>query len=258
MPRVARINVTPVKGTALIQLDQTELMPLGIPGNRRFHLIDVSGHLFSGSDHGPLVQIRSSFDPRVERLSLSFADGGVVEGPANDLGESVVTDFYGRPVPGKLVAGPFSQAFSDHVGVPLRLVRTDRDGDGPDVKRLTLMSLGSVRHLAERSGYAGRLDPSRFRINLELEGCEPHEEDTWEGARVGMGSAVVRVHGKIPRCVVTTQAPATGLRDFNTLKRIASYRPLMENRKGIPFGMYAEVETPGSVALGDTVTPLSG
>lgn len=258
MLEIARINATPVKGTALHQLGSAELTPLGIPGNRRFHLIDARGDLFSGSNHGPLVQVRATFDPEAETLSLGLPNGTLAEGRADQLLEPVVTDFYGRPVPGRVLGGAFAEALSEHVGSPVRLVRTDREGDGPDVKRLTLVSLASVRHLAERAGYQSELDPSRFRINLELEGCGPHEEDEWEGALLRMGSAVIRVHGKIPRCVVTTQDPSTGIRDFNTLKQIAAYRPLMENRKGIPFGMYAEVETPGKVAVGDVVTPSSG
>ena len=62
--------------------------------------------------------------------------------------------------------------------------------------------------------------------------------------------------GPVPRCVVTTQDPATGVKDFDTLKRIAEYRPLMQESRGIPFGMYAEVERPGRVAVGDPVEPL--
>jgi hypothetical protein len=258
MPTIARINATPVKGTALAQLERAELTSLGIPGNRRFHLVDASGNLFSGAEHGPLVQVRAAYDAGEEALSLAFPDGTVAVGPADGLGGSITTDFYGRPVPGHLVPGPFAQAFSDYVGRDLRLVRTDREGDGPDVKRLTLVSLGSVRHLAEKAAYEGDLDSRRFRINLEVERCEPHEEDTWEGRLVRVGDATLRIHGKIPRCVVTTQDPRTGIRDFNTLKQIARYRPLIDGRKGIPFGMYAEVETPGSVSVGDPVLPDPG
>jgi uncharacterized protein YcbX len=56
--------------------------------------------------------------------------------------------------------------------------------------------------------------------------------------------------------VVTTQDPATGLKDFDTLKHIAAYRPKMRQPRGIPFGMYAEVEQPGRIAVGDPVEPL--
>jgi uncharacterized protein YcbX len=56
---------------------------------------------------------------------------------------------------------------------------------------------------------------------------------------------------------VTTQYPATGLKDLETLKTINRYREAMDDGggRGLPFGMYAEVETPGTVRVGDEVTP---
>ena len=63
--------------------------------------------------------------------------------------------------------------------------------------------------------------------------------------------------GQVPRCVATTRDPATGDKDFDTLKAIAAYRPLMTEPRGVPFGLYAEVERPGRVALGDAVEALA-
>jgi len=257
MPRLARLNVTPVKGTALQHPVEVELGDLGIPTNRRFHLVDDDGALFSGGDFGPLVQVRADLETDTQILTCSFPDGTVANGPADDLGEAHVTDFYGRPVPARFMYGPFAEAFSTYVGRSVRLVRADRDGDGPDVHRLTLMSLASVADLGARGGRRA-LDPLRFRMNLELEDCAPFEEDTWDGRRIRLGTAVLRVRGRVPRCVVTTQSPRTGLKDFDTLRQIAAYRPLIEEPKGIPFGMYAEVDVPGRAALGDLVEPLAG
>jgi len=121
---------------------------------------------------------------------------------------------------------------------------------------LTVISHASVHDLGRRGGFEGDLDPLRFRINLELAGCDPFEEDSWDGLRVRVGSAVVRIDGQIPRCVVTTQDPRTGVHDWNTLKQIAAFRPPMADRVGIPFGVYATVESPGEVAIGDEVAPL--
>ena len=148
-----------------------------------------------------------------------------------------------------------SAAFSAYVDAPVRLFRTERDGDGPDEMPLTVVSSASVEELARRGNHDGPLDPLRFRINLELDGLEPFEEDTWDGGPVRIGGAVVRVAGQIPRCAVTAQDPTTGLHDWNTLKQIAAFRPLTAERE-VPFGVYATVEDPGPVAVGDPVTPL--
>jgi uncharacterized protein len=257
MATLARISMTPIKGTALQHLDTVDLTLLGIPGNRRFHLVDSLGRLFSGGDHGPLVQVRAAFDPGAETLRVAFPAGPVLTADAVRLGEAHTTDFYGRPVPGRFVEGPLAEAFSAYVGRPVRLVRDDVEGDGPDDHRLTVMSGASVRELGSRSGQPG-LDARRFRMNLELGACEPFEEDGWEGRMVRAGEAVLRILGQVPRCVVTTQDPATGRKDFDTLKRIAEFRPLIREPRGIPFGMYAEVEHPGPVAVGDVVGPVPG
>jgi MOSC domain-containing protein len=253
MRTLARINATPVKGTALLHPDRVELTSIGIPGNRRYWLIGSRGELFSGSVHGPLVSVSAVAEG--DRLRVRFPDGREVDGDGGRAGEPVVTDFYGRDVPGHLVDGPFADAWSEHVGAPVRLVRADRDGDGPDEMPLTLVSNASIRALAAGGGLGGDLDSRRFRMNLELDGCEPYEEDTWDGRRVRIGGAVVRVDGQNPRCVVTTQDPVTGLKDWDTLKEIADQRG-RSSEGGLPFGMYAVVEEPGPVSVGDPVEPL--
>ena len=57
------------------------------------------------------------------------------------------------------------------------------------------------------------------------------------------------------RCAMTTRNPDTGERDFDTLAAIRDYRGL-RNGKHLDFGVYADVEEPGPVRLGDPVEPL--
>jgi hypothetical protein len=257
MATLARIGVTPLKGTALQHPATVRLTEVGIAANRRFHLVDDRGALFTAEGHGPLVRVVATFDPAAETLRLELPDVGVVADRADVLGGPVVTDFYGRSVAGRLVDGPFGAALSAYIGRSVRLVRADREGDGSDVHRLTLISSASVRELGARSGWPD-LDARRFRMDLELDGCAPFEEDTWAVREVRVGTAVVTVLGPVPRCIVTTRDPATGLKDFDTLKRIAEFRPLMTDPRGVPFGMYAEVVRPGLVRVGDDVAPLVG
>lgn len=247
--------MTPVKATALHRPEAVTLTTVGIPEDRRFYFVDELGHLVSGSRVGQLVQIHADYDPASERLILGFPDGTDAAGDTSELGPAVLTSFYGRPVHAHEVNGPWSAAVSSFVGKAVRLLRCDRDGDGSDVHHLTLVSQASMADLGARGRYDGELDRRRFRMSLELEGCEPYEEDTWEGAVVSIGEAAVRVLGQVPRCVVTQQDPDTGGRDWNTLTQIAKYRPRIAGDGGLPFGMYAEVERPGRVAIGDPADP---
>jgi uncharacterized protein YcbX len=249
MPTVARLNVTPVKSTALHHPCEVLLEMHGAAGNRDFYFVDEDGRLQGGSKFGPFVRIASEHDPAGERLTLRFPDGSVAEGDACALGEAITTNFYGRAVPAHLLEGPWAEAVSAFVGRPIRLARVDRPGDGADIRPLTLVSLASVDELSRQGGAEGRVDPGRFRMLIELDGCAAHEEDAWNGRRLAIGQAIVRVGDPVPRCAVTTQDPRSGVRDFPALSVIKRYRGVVDGE--LRFGVYGEVERPGSVRVGD-------
>jgi uncharacterized protein len=256
MRSLVRLSVTPVKALRLSHPREAEVTEAGIPADRRFYLIDDAGALFDASDHHTLVRVVPDYDPETERLRLTFPDGSVVEDAADRTGEQATTDFFGRTVTGRIVHGAFAEALSAYVGAPLRLVRAAREGEAQDVHPLTIVSSASVRDLGTR-GDRSELDARRFRITLEIDGCEPYEEDTWEGRDVRIGDVTIRVRGQIPRCVVTTLAPDSGEKDFRTLNHLARYRPRIGGKGGLPFGMYAGAVRTGRVRVGDPVEPVS-
>jgi hypothetical protein len=256
VPIVARLNVTPVKSTALHHPERIRLETYGAVGNRDLFLIDERGRLLGGSKIGPLVRIVADLDAANDRLTLRFPDGTVVEGDASPTAEAITPDFWGRRVAAHLVDGRFADALSTYAGRRVRLARVDTPGDGNDVEPVTLVSLASVEELSRRGGRDAPVDAGRFRMLIELDDMDPHQEDTWAGRRVRVGEAVVGVGEPVPRCVVTTQDPVTGLRDFPTLSVIRRYRGTTPSRKLI-FGVYGTVEGPGTVTVGDDVEPIA-
>ena len=246
--KVARINVTPVKGLGLQHPEEVELTARGVEENRRYYLVS-QGRLFNGKDHGPLVRIVP--EALNGRLALRFPDRAEVSGPV-ELGEPVTTDFWGRPVQGRVVEGPWAQALSTYTGEAVELVKTDEPGTGTDVHVGTLVGRASCERLGHE--LAAEVDARRFRMLLELDGTAPHEEDEWRERLLRIGGAVVRVRGPVPRCAVTTQDPETGVPSLDTLRGIKDYRGLRDGKK-IDFGVYFDVEEPGRVRVGD---PLSG
>jgi uncharacterized protein YcbX len=250
VPTVSLLSVTPVKGLALHHPDELVLGEDGVTGNRRFCLVRPTGKVFSGIDHGPLCRVTAAYDPERELLTLVLPDGTTVEGSGAGNGETLVADVFGRRVPGRVVDGPVGTALSDFVGKPLRLFRPDDPVGAYDVQPLTILSDASVDELRRRAGRREPLDARRFRMLVGLEGCEPHEEDSWGGRLLRVGEALLRVGGPVPRCATTTRSPDTGVRDFDTLRQVKAYRGLREG-KHIDFGVYAVVVEPGRVRVGD-------
>jgi uncharacterized protein len=252
---VSRISIAPVKGLGLVHPDEVTLEKTGVAANRRFHIVDADGRRYNQLRNGQLVRIRPEYDPDGERLTLRFPDGTVADG-AVELGEEITTDFYGRPVTGNVVAGPWSDALSTWVGRPLSLVQSP---PGAAVDRrsghVTFISTASLAELA-RHGGQDEVDGRRFRMLFELNGCEPREEDGWVKRHVRIGEAVVYIRNDVGRCAITTQNPESGVPDFDTLRTISSYRELTQNEAGkkhIPLGVFGEVVEPGGVTLGDAV-----
>jgi len=255
---VTRISVAPVKGLGLVHPDEVELERAGVAANRRFHVVDAAGRRYNQLRNGALVQIRPHYEPERDHLTLTFPDGTEAAGHV-ELGDAMTTDFYGRPVAGRIVDGPWSDALSDWVGRPLRLVQSN-PGEAVDRRRgsVSLVSRASLRALADEGGHDD-VDSRRFRMLFEVDGVEAHAEDDWIGRRLRIGEALVKVRGDVGRCAITTQNPDTGEPDFDTLRAIARYRSLTRNEKGkkhIPFGIFGEVLEPGRVRVGDAVEPL--
>jgi uncharacterized protein YcbX len=250
---IARLSVAPVKSTGLHHPDQVRLHRWGAEGNRAFYFARPDGRLFTNKDLGPLVRLWADYDQDQERLTITFPDRAVISGDATRLGAPVDTIFFGRPVHGRVLEGDWSAALSAYAGRPVVLVRPDRPGEANDGYPVSVFGTASAEELARRSGRPEALDSRRFRMLIEVAGTAPHEEDGWIGRAVRVGGAVIRVDIPVERCVITTQDPSTGVKDFETLAAIKAYRGRGLLKRRIEFGVYAEVLQVGTVRVGDPV-----
>jgi uncharacterized protein len=254
--RVARICTAPVKALHVVNPDEVELTHAGVVGDRRFWLVDRNRRLVNGKGRPELMRVQPEWDEASRRLALAFPDGSVVEGEV-EPGEPFAAELYGTPHPSRLVPGPWQEALSEFAGEALTLLWSERGAQDRGTDRggwATLVSRGSLDHLGAAAGAAEPVDGRRFRMLFEIDGVEPHEEDTWLGTRVAIGGAVVVPLGDVGRCVVTTCDPDSAVSDLDTLKALAGYR-----REGVteplPFGVYCNVAVPGRVRVGDAVRP---
>jgi uncharacterized protein YcbX len=254
LKRVGRISISVVKGFRLSHPDQVELGPDGVVENRRFFLVGPDGQRLRSSATPWPALVRAEYDARAERLRMRFPDGAEVEGEADALAEPIHSTAGTIDVTGRVVEGPWEAPLSALAGHPVRLVRADRACAGLN-EPVTLVSDGSLTRLAEEAD-RDEVDARRFRMLFELTGCEPHEEDTWDGRLFSIGEAVIRVGGPVDRCAVTTRDPDTGERDLDTLRLVKNYRGQRESDGAVLFGVYARVAQAGLVKVGDPVEPL--
>jgi uncharacterized protein YcbX len=252
--RVSWIQLTPVKGLAIGQVDEVDVLEHGLRGDRRFFLVDERNRIVNSKGRrSPLQLVHASYDEEPKVLSMRLADGTEVSGEANE-GAEVVAVFPRRELPARRVEGPWDAALSQVLGMPVRLVvpphgAADRGRSGG----ATLLAETSLAAIAGVLGVE-QVDRRRFRMNFGIEGLDAHEEDSWIGRRVKVGDAVVIPQGNVGRCAITTQNPETGKADLDTLKALADYRREVETTEPLPFGVYAAVAEPGRVRVGDPIT----
>jgi uncharacterized protein YcbX len=253
MASVVGFNLTPVKSTALLTPSEVELETGGAIGDRRFLFARLDGSRPSGISKAPLLRLRARWDREREGLSLVLHDGTKIEGDARARGDSVEVRLFDRSVPARGVDPIFDEAVAS-IDPTLTLMRVDEPEYAGGRHRASLVSRASVAEVG-RSGRDAALDPRRFRMLVEIDGVEPFAEDRLSGRRVSIGEAIVRVGRSIPRCVVTTLNPVDGRQDFPTLDMLARTRKV---GRDLLLGVYADVERPGVVRVGDDVTPLDG
>ena len=240
-PVVRAAGFAPVKGMRHLSLPSVELDERGPVGDRAWCLVDVvARRVLRTVQHPSLVGVVARVSDGV--LSMTLPSGESVADVPEPAGEVVACDYWGRTVELELTSGPHAALVSRFLGQDVRLAAAPRGGVvfGSPV---TLVGTASLRDLSTR---VGRLvEAARLRATLVVETDEPYVEDTWLGAEVAVGEAVLRVGGPIPRCAVIDHHPGTGEKDARLLKALVTSRPT--NAVGEPmFGVYADVVRPGT------------
>jgi uncharacterized protein len=252
--RVSAIHATPIKSLRLESLQEAELDETGVTDDRRFLLVDPNDRIITQREVGALATIGARYEAGT--LVVTLPGGEEVSGQP-EVGAAYETSFYGLRMAGNLVSGPWGEAISGVAGKELRLIRIEEGPSlGKDQVAVSLLAEESLAEFQRRCDLPGAPEPRRFRPTLLLAGGAPHEEDSWVGQLVQAGNAVLRIDRLDPRCSLTTRNPETGERDMDTLRLIASYRPPGDDKQ-IYFGVYAEVDQPGTVRVGDPVHPLT-
>jgi len=135
-----------------------------------------------------------------------------------------------------------SGRLSAAVAAEVKLVAHRPDRPDAAVHVLTTTSLASLGSALPDSA----IDATRFRPNLVLDGVvdQAYPEHRWIGRRMAIGALHVRFTEGCERCVTITKETPTVPHDRAVLRWVA-------RELGNTFGVYAAVEVPGRVRVGD-------
>ena len=266
---VGRLWQYPVKSMQGEEVEQIQLGPGGVAGDRAYGFVDVeTGKLASAKRprrFGALLDCRARFlappteDGVAPAVEVTFPDGAVVRTDGDDGAELTrrTAELLGREVR-LITAAPEGLTFDEVQGdnVLQFPVAMAAPGTLVDLAALHVLGTSTLGRLAAEHP-EGQWDPRRMRPNILIDdGDGPGDEDAWMACDVHLGEeAVVHIVGPTPRCVMTT-LPQPGLpKDSSVLKTIARI-----GLKDIPTlgqfpcaGWYAEVITPGVVRRGDPI-----
>jgi len=273
----------PIKSMLGQRVARAAVTALGLPGDRRLALVDrESGKIASAKAPRlwrDLLQCAASLD-----------DEGAGEGESGDSAGTVrialpgdkplwstdadvderLSAFIGRPV--HLADTPPADANLDRakpdevlgLGVEAEVAADNMQigagspaGTFVDFAPLHLITTSTLRRIAELSP-RGEIEQQRYRPNMVIRTIEHgFVENDWYGREVHIGADLrIKVIAVTPRCAVPTLGHGALPRDVMALRTLAEHNrvaPLTDIGPEPCAGVYAQVMSPGSIALGDKV-----
>jgi MOSC domain-containing protein len=237
----------PVKSLQGEPLDSARLERDGLLGDRRWGIRNQhTGRILTARRRPELLDATAWYDGPAPRITLP--DGRHAHGPGRDT-DRTLSEWLGGPV--TLVASASSdpgraEFFADATDDTSQAIEwTMPESRYVDAAPLLVLTTSSLR-AGEALHPDGVWDPRRFRPNLVIDlEDEGWVEDEWIGRPLRVGTAALLVPTeRCIRCTMVTR-PQPGLEaDVDVFRTLARHH-------GARFGVWTEVLTAGSLAVGD-------
>ncbi len=264
--QVTELNIYPIKSTRRIALDGSEVLPRGLPWDRRWMLVDDSGRFITARQHPRLATVQTAIvggELQVSAAGRAALSLRLHPGERRMLEVTVWKDTLHAVLASSLA----DTWFSEFLGLQCRLVQMTDDlvrpvnrDYGQDADQVSFadgfpLLLISEASLADLNGrLRAPVEMRRFRPNLVVDGDLPYAEDSWRRIRVG----AVEFAGvkNCSRCVFTTIDPDSGEMhpDKEPLRTLSTYR--RRPHGGVFFGQNLIPRSAGVIRVGDPVTVL--
>jgi len=261
-----------VKSFAGERIDHADVDAAGIPGDRRYALRSLeSGKILSAKRPRigtRLLEIGARLDPATGTVTVdlggrtvSTAEPAAVEAALGEhLGEAVRLESTVADDDAYESYWPAMDglALSD-VTIDFPIALATEKASFVDLAALQMVTTASLEELATRSP-GSEVTVERFRPSLVIDTgpATGFVENGWAGRNARLGGAEIVFTVASPRCVMTTLAQHALPRDLAILRTLADHNRIEMEGLGnyACLGIYAEVTTPGPVAVGDALTLL--
>ena len=263
---VSEINIYPIKSCRGFSVQQAEVEPRGLAGDRRYLLVDAHGRFLTQREH-----------PRMALIAVSATrDGYRIEAPGQPplelpralaSGAESEVRIWRDTVAATLATEDVNIWFSQYLGfacglvymadhqhrpVPNEAAEFDDEVSFADGAPILLISTGSLADLNGR--LAEPVTMTRFRPNIVVDTPTPFVEESWPS--IAIGSAELAVAWKCSRCILPTIDPATGIKHprQEPLETLRSYRRVGPK---VMFGQNLIPRKHGTIRVGDTVRVIA-
>lgn len=260
----------PVKSMLGEKVGTVHVTKLGIDGDRRFALRDLSNNKIISAKQPSLgtklLQLQAH--ATVSGIEVTI-DGTTYALDQTDALNDVLSTFLGRTV--ALVAATtndetYESYWPEIEGLALSDVTTDfpigmftEKGTFADLGALHLITSASIEALQSLiPGTA--IDTRRFRPSILVDTptgkAQPFVENDWVGKALTIGEVTIAVSLAAPRCVMTTLSQPGVPQAKELLRALATNNRIFFDGFGnfACLGVYAEVTSGGTVHVGDDVT----
>lgn len=260
--RIKNLIYYPIKSCKGIEIDSAYVDPRGLENDRRLMIIDANGSSVTQREVPKLAVVEPAIVDR-KMLTLTAPGMSPLQMEMLDAGDNVCARVWNQPYEAVDQGDDVAAWLSSFLGQSARLVRI-----GDAFERVVPFSDNKVAHVSFadhfpvvittqegldhlNSKLESKVQMSRYRPNIVIEGCEPFDEYNW--SHVALGDLVFEITRVCDRCSVTTIDQETAGQTCESLKMLSTFNVLPEGKP--VFGLHASPLSLGAISIKSTVKP---
>jgi uncharacterized protein YcbX len=258
--RIKSLIYYPIKSCRGVEIDTVYVDPRGLENDRRLMIVDWNDNSVTQREVPKLAVVEPFI---VDRKFLTLAAPGMsqVQIEMLDAGDNVCARVWHQPYEAVDQGDEVAAWLSAYLGQPARLVRI-----GDAFERVVPFSDKKIAHVSFadhfpvvittqegldhlNSKLEQKVQMSRYRPNVVIEGCQAFDEYTW--SHVEIGDVLFEITRVCDRCSVTTIDQETAGQTCESLKMLSTFKVLPEGKP--VFGLHASPLNLASISIKSAV-----